>query len=478
LPALTPTMQSSGKLLTVFLICFLLSATNLNAQDDSRSPEVDLSVTSSVYGSTGANLPFWFHSNVDGKVDPNGTNFLNEVRFSSRLLKNDNFSIAAGGNLAARLSPENSLHFSELYAKAQLGGFVLSIGKFPQPIGLNNHDLSVGSMTVSRNATPLPKISLSTPEFLDAPLTNGFLEYKVLYSHGWFNEERYVDDVKLHQKYLYLRFNIGRFSATGGLVHNSMWGGTHPTIGELPQGFSDYLRVITGRSAAEGGPGGEVANVLGNSVASYDFAATYRFDSFTASLTRLFYLEDKVSTRFRSPWDGVWGLNLTFEDDESLLNALTYEHINTKQQDAKSFEARGRRDDYNHFLYESGWSYQQRAIGLPLVLFDSDIGEFSNNIIVGHHLGFRGRLSGELVYKTILTYTRNYGRNGRTIPREDFPLAPLRTDQYSLCLSLRHSLQNIENLSVGLAAAADFGELYEDRVGLMVSVRWGNAFGL
>lgn len=469
-------MNEIVKIPPLFLIVLFLLPLCAQAQEADRPRTFYLYAGSSVYGSTGINLPFWFHSNVDGRVDPSGTNLLNEVGYRANLFRSGIFSISSGGNLAARLSPQNSLHFSKLYVDAELGGFRLSAGKFPQPIGLNNHRLSVGSPLVSRNATPIPKVSLSTPEFLDAPFGNGVLEYKAMFSHGWLNESRYVDGVMMHQKYLYIQLNFGRFLATGGFVHNAMWGGTHPTMGRFPQGFSDYLRVITGRAAAAGGPGGEVSNVLGNSVAAYDFAATYEFETVTASLTRMFYLEDKVSTRFRSPWDGVWGLNLHFDEPEAVVGELTYEHFNTKTQDAKLSEAPGRRDYYNHFLFESGWSYHQRALGLPLALYDSQQQMFTNNMIVGHHLGVKGQISAGLGYKAFLTYSRNYGRNGETLPKEDYQLAPLRTDQYSFYLSLRHSLASIENISVGVAAGADFGELYEERVGLMLNVRWGRSF--
>lgn len=469
-------MYAFEKVLSVLLIGLFSIPITLFGQMDEQPGTIHFYAGSSVYGGTDENLPFWFHSNVDGVVDPSGTNWLNEIGYRAYLYENGDFSISSGTNLVARLSPQNSLHFSELYMDASLGGFRLSAGKISQPIGLNNHELSVGSMMVSRNATPIPGISLTTPNFLDVPFGNGVVEYKALFSHGWFNENRYVDGVKLHQKYLYIRLNFGRLLATGGFIHNAMWGGTHPTQGRFPQSFSDYLRVITGRSAAEGGPGGEVANVLGNSVAAYDFGLTYEFESFTASLTRLFYLEDKVSTRFRSPWDGVWGLNLYFDEPGSPVQALTYEHINTKQQDARSFEAPGRRDYYNHFLFENGWSYHQRSIGLPLMLYDSEVGAFTNNMIVGHHLGLKGMITESLGYKTFFTYSRNYGRNGETLPIDEYRLAPLRTDQYSFYLSFSHSLPGVENINVGLAATGDFGELHEDRIGLMVKVRWGKTF--
>ncbi|WP_245683966.1 capsule assembly Wzi family protein, partial [Rhodohalobacter halophilus] len=246
-----------------------------------------------------------------------------------------------GADLALRVSGNSTAFFPELYLGAEYRAFRLDFGRFNRPIGLNNHNLSIGSMMVSRNAVPIPRIMLSTPEFTDVPWTNDILEFKAMVSHGWFTDERYVDSPYLHQKYLYLKVNATKsLSAVGGIVHNAQWGGTHPTFGRAPQSFSDYLRIVFSRAADpdSNAPPAQITNALGNSVAAYEFALQYEGTGFDLSATRLFYLEDSVSKRFRSPWDGVWGINLEFHDENRLLNALTYEHINTRRQDAKADE--------------------------------------------------------------------------------------------------------------------------------------------
>lgn len=444
---------------------------------DGQPRTLDYHFGSFLYGSsTGSDLPFWFHSNADGKVDPESINFLNEIGFQSEIYNINQFRLSAGANLVVRISEGNSLHFSELFASAEFKGYRLSAGKFIQQIGLNNHELSVGSMMVSRNASPIPKVSIWTPDFLDVPFTKGYVQYKGLFSHGWFRGNRYVDDAYLHQKYLYLRVNLGSFSATGGAIHNSMWGGNHPGFGRLPQSFSDYIRIIFGLPAEEG-PGVDIVNALGNSVAAYEFGAEYRFKGILASVTRLFYLEDRVSTRFRSPWDGVWGLNIYFDNPIKWLHGLTYEHINTKKQDSRSFQALGRADYYNNILYENGWSFHGRVIGIPLILYDQNAqqGMAVNNMIVGHHIGINGHIAANTSYTFFFTYSRNYGRNGTKRPRDGFPLAPLRTDQYSLYLAFAHNLRSLKNLSIILGIGGDFGELYEDAVGLTVGVKWNGS---
>ena len=454
----------------------MISPISLSAQDS----EYGYYFRSSFYGSTQESLPFWFGANVNGKVDQESSNFINELGFKKNIYNASNFRVLTGSNLVFRLSEKESIHFTELYSSVKYHAFQLDIGRFNQPIGLNNHDLSVGSMMVSKNAIPVTKISISNPDFVNIPFSNGILEYKGMYSHGWFTENRFVDDAYLHQKYLYLKINIDKFSGIGGIVHNAMWGGTseNQNVGKLPQSFSDYLRVITGSSADpdSDAPGGEISNALGNSLAAYEFGGSYENEKLRISLTRLFYLEDSVSRRFRSPWDGVWGMNLEFKENSSYVNAVTYEHINTRRQDSRSFQARGRANYYNHFVYRSGWSNYNRVVGIPLITYDSDIGRIDNNILVGHHIGINGTLSQNLAYLVFGTYSRNYGVVGGKVPPETVDFPSRREDQFSFLFKLDYEIPNLKGFQTNLSLASDFGEFYEDRFGVMLGVTWDGKF--
>ncbi|MFH5831628.1 capsule assembly Wzi family protein [Halalkalibaculum sp. DA384] len=464
---------------SVFAIVFGICVTT-HAQETINKDDFRIGLRSSVYTATEGELPFWFYSGMDGMVDPGSTNFLNEISFGHTIFQNDKSSFNAGGHALLRWSGESAILFPQLYLSGRAFGLKLDIGRFPQPIGLNNHALSVGSMMVSRNATPLPKISISTPEFRNVPFAGGYLQYKGMFSHGWFEKDRHVERPYLHQKYLYLRVNVGPLSGTGGIIHNAQWGGVDPDRGQLPQSFGDYIRLVAGRGADEdsNAPGGEKSNVIGNSVAAYEFGLLYRHESYRLHLTRLFYLEDKVSTRFRSPWDGVWGINLEFEDQNRWLNALTYEHVNTKNQDAKSWELIGRRDYYDNFVYGSGWTYENRTLGIPLILFDGTT--ITNNVLVGHHLGMGGAFwDRRLSWRSLLTWSRNYGvqddwieQGGDSIPNDRPDITPrdqFRREQYSLMMEFRYAL---EGLDILLKLGADAGEQYSDNLGLMLGINW------
>lgn len=458
--------------LFAILSAFFLVPGLLTAQ----APDFNIEASTSFYGGSGGTLPFWLHTNREGKIDSSSTNWINEIGLKTKLYEYSDFSMTLGGNLVGRVSKNSTAFFSELYLNVNFAGYRLSVGRFPDPIGLNNHDLSVGSMMVSRNATPIPKISISTPEFLDLPFTNGVLQYRGMFSHGWLEEDRFVSDALLHQKYLYLKINIGDFSAVGGAVHNVMWGGRHPEFGQLPQTLGDFIRVAIGKSASETSNASlpDIENVIGNSIAAYEFGVKIDKTRFKILLTRLFYLEDKVSTRFRSPWDGVWGINWFYKKKNSLLNRLIYEHINTKQQDAKDEDAIGRSNYYNNNTYESGWTYYNRILGISLfnLRLKSNIDKISTNIIIGHHFGINGAINKQLDYKLLLTYSRNYGINPDRLMKEEINFNNRRIDKYSFLIDLQYEFPTIEKISVLFSVAGDKRGFYKNNIGLIVGFIW------
>lgn len=443
---------------------------------DSRAQDSGYEIRSGFYTATETQLPFWFYSNVKGKVDPRHTNFLNEFLFQTPLYTSEELTVRASGNAVIRISGDHTVFFPDLSLRATAFGLRLDAGRFSQPIGLNNHELSVGSMMFGNHHTPVPKISVSTSSFADIPFTRGHIQFSGMFSHGWFETNRHISDPFLHQKYFYLRVNAGPLSGTGGVIHNAMWGGRDPRYGRLPQSFGDYLRVISGLGAAEQSnlPEGEIWNVIGNSVAGYEFDLLYKNDAFNISINRLFYLEDKVSTRFRSPWDGVWTADVSLNQKDGLLSAFTYQHFNTKQQDSRPDQLIGRQSYYNHYFYLSGWSYENKVLGIPTIIYDEEIERVVDNIMVGHHTGFKGKIMENVDYKMLFTYARHYGTvTDRTQNDGDIiPLKELRRDQYSWLLVLDYNVQKTKELQFNLKLGSDFGEFFEDNLGLMLGVTW------
>jgi hypothetical protein len=368
-----------------------------------------------------------------------------------------------------------------LYGKAQYRGVRLSVGRFSETIGLNGGPLSMGSMMMSRNAPPLPKVKLFAPDFLDVPLTAGHLQIRGRWSDGQLGANRSVERPLLHQKSFYLRVNVADVSAIGGVVQNTIWGGT-----EQSQEFRDYLNVFVGsQEGTENDP-----NRVGNSIAAYDFALRYLLDGWRLQASRLFYLEDTVSTRFRSPWDGMWGLRLRRAGGDGWIDGVLYQHMNTIQQDAVPGAPPGRAGYYTHFLYRSGWTYQGAVLGNPLIVFDNEQNLAVNNMIIAHHLGVNGTATERLRYAVRLTYSRNYGVCADQIVRgtcrvtstqpappnqEVRPRGELRKDRYSILGEVRYRPSGVPGLQLVGSVAADAGAFRGGHWGLAVGVRWNGS---
>jgi hypothetical protein len=457
---------------------------------EAQSQQIRYGAEASVYGS-GDDLPFWFYSNADGKIDPSSSNLINQFysyytyRDTSRSLQ-----LSTGFDLSTRFASNNALFFRQLFASVNYHWVSASAGRFYDPIGLNDHDLSMGSTMVSRNATPVPKVRLGTDGFVNLPWTDGHLQLSGMLSHGWLEGERYISNPYLHQKFLYLKYQHKRFDITAGAVHNVVWGGTHPGFSDdgseafkLPSSFSDYLDVLVGQSASEDGdniPDNEITNTVGNSVAAYEAKLGINFEHFRFKLYRQFYLEDKVALAFRSPWDGMWGAGVEFDNPEGVITEVLWEHMNTKRQNAWEGTSLGRSNYYNNGVYRSGWTYEGRVMGNPLIIngpaggFDGGNYPISNNIIVAHHLGIKGKPLDRLTYKAFFTYSRNYGTSVDQGEEQPYTsLDQLRRDQYSSLLQLNYLIAPQYGLSLQSALAFDIGELYDDnRWGFQIGVRW------
>lgn len=463
---------------------FFASSSIHPAHAQTRS--LDYRVFSTVHGAGGGTVPFWHYANTRGQVRPgSSTNWVSGAGIALPFRGGEGLDVSLGGEVVGRVSDRtNTLHFLQLYGKVQYRGLRLSVGRFPETVGATQPALSSGAMLVSRNAPPVPKLKLSTPSYLDVPLTGGHVQVRGRWSDGRLSSERTIEGALLHQKTFYLKVNVGPLAASGGLVQNTTWGGK----GQSHE-LSDYLNVFVGNQArTERDP-----NRVGNTIAAYDFALQYTLNDWQLRASRLFYLEDTVSLRFRSPWDGMWGLSLRRTEGDGWVDGVLYEHVNTIQQDALPGAPRGRASYYNHFIYESGWTYEGTVLGNPLLVFSPEQNQVVNNMIIAHHLGIRGTPTPRLGYTARLTYSRNYGVcedqiitgtcdivASEPVPpnQEVRPRGELREDQYSVFGEVRYCLSEAPGLQLVASTAVDAGEFYGDRWGVRVGLRWSGSISV
>lgn len=432
---------------------------------------------------TAGELPFWMHSNRYGEPDRYSANALINLFGNWGHTFGSGITLSAGGDLLFRGSGDSAVRFQQGYVEAGYGGFLLTAGRKIETFGFVHPDLSMGTVDLSRNARPMPKISLSTDGFQPVPGTGGTLSFDASLAHGWMEdtEHRFVDGVLLHQKHLYLRLweDDARFSPRIGLTHFAQWGGESPVRGGSDVNFRTFMDVFLSRASdsREMIGGGELENRFQNHFGAYDVALWFNIGGNRMSVSRQFILEDTPNAKFVAPWDGMWSVWLdrtAARHERPVIQAVLYEFIYTL--DGLTREPRnhdmGHVNYYNHSTYNGGWTYGGRSLGNPLFVGDRDHYGVVNNQLIGHHLGMKGH-AGAADWRLFATYSRNYGAS-RARSKDDIVWVDQMTgrkDQWSFMLELSTG-RLIPDLETAATFALDLGDVHPRQAGVMMSVKW------
>jgi hypothetical protein len=162
----------------------------------------------SVFGAAASteSLPFWLDANQFGKFDREGATL--RMRLAARRSfpeTRDGLDYSVGLDVLGRASRNSTFHAQELYGQLRYGRLKATAGWKKRTIGRVDTARSLGGITLSKNATPLPKPSVSTTGYVPVPGTNNVLGVNLYMDHGWMEEERFVSNALLHEKYGYLR---------------------------------------------------------------------------------------------------------------------------------------------------------------------------------------------------------------------------------------------------------------------------------
>ena len=437
--------------------------------------------------STGERLPFWLSANRYGTVDPASANAGLRLGVHRPFTDDSGFDYAVGAEVLGRASQNGTVTLHQLYGRLRYGGVQLTVGRREQMRGRVDTSLSVGSTTWSRNAPPLPKISVSSDGYVPVPGIGNTLALKSSLAHGWFEGDRFTRGALLHEKSLYFRIRPSDWPVTAhaGIVHHAMRGGTNPLRGPQEVSLRQWANVALGLNifTRPTQTDEESDRIDANHVAMYDFGLDVNLGAWKARAYRQFYIEDSPGLWFRNVWDGLWGISLRW-DDSALVNGVLWEHLRTTRQGSRPDlgEYRGADSYYNHFKYKGGWTYQGRTLGVPLLTPASEtpglansLPGIGNNIVVAHHLGVEGNLGAGLSYRMLGTYSRNYGANRVCARPNCKPLMRSfsdRRDQWSFLVEVRGRVPPVDRLSYSAAVAVDTGEFYDRRIGVRVGLTW------
>lgn len=189
--------------------------------------------------------------------------------------------------------------------------------------------------------------------------------------------------------------------------------------------------------------------------------------------------EDGSGKAYRNIKDGLFGISIHSKDKNRFISGFVYEFLNTTDQsgrinetdsvkpDGYRYELGGNDNYFNNGVYIKGWTFQDMMIGNPLItspaIMHGDRYDYNrNNRVMAHHLGFEGAV-GAVNYKLLYTYSLNYGTNF-------FPISPEQS-QHSVIMKAVITDKLPWKLTLSCSLGADFGKLYGDNFGIMLSIK-------
>lgn len=444
--------------------------------------------------------PFWFQANRSGIYSRGGNQFLTRLQAHRKSELSDRFDILYGADLIARPGRNSTLSFNQGYFKAHVFGLEFAAGRFHNISPISNADLSLGSLGISGNATPIPQLKIGLNKWQPLPFFDNFVEISGHISHGWLGSRRYTEDVLLHEKVFHAKFGgDGSFNMYGGLAHYAKWGGNnHPSGRDVPTRFRDFFAVFFSLEGDEDTPGPEQAHALGDHLGAWDFGFQLELNDYEIHAYRQFPYEDYSNLFFKSYMDALTGISVQIPDYVKFpANQILYEFLYTKFQ-AGPREARENPDDgqgpyrynenyYNHYFYRTGWVYQMRTIGNPLFTPSPENLGILNNRIIAHHIGIISAFSqSKLTGKA--TFSRNYGKRcdnrvpdigegelfGIECINEVETVRERSIDQWSFYLGIDTPVPFLSrnDFIVRIQVAYDNGRLAGDQVGTLFGIKW------
>ena len=488
---------------SIVTIFFIFAISNLFAQNNEIKREINYTAEIGTIISSNGETPFWLSANQYGIVPNQSPIFTLRGSVSSdykkAVTKEDQYRLSKfdwgyGLNLVGNVGKENQFLIPEAYLKAKYGAFEIYAGRRKEIFGLVDTTLSSGSYIWSGNALPMPKIQISTPNFIPLGFTKGFLSFKGNYAHGWFENSR--TDVKnfyLHQKSLY--FKLGKpdwkFHFYGGFNHQVQWGGEllYPDPknqsainGQVGSSFNDYINVVTGRSLATVGDttkngGNDAFNRSGNHLGTLDFGFKIHTDNFSVLCYRQNIYEDGSLAYLSNITDGLNGLSMNIKKTSEAnirLQKIVIEYLNTTSQggitgsDNTNSRLRGEDSYFNNSIYRDGWSYNQTSLGTAFISNVLDITNatnlfFSNNRVKAFYLSLQSSVKQNTLLNLTLSLSKNDGSYMTPFK--------LTLNQFSSRLNVLLPLKSKSGLSVSSSIFFDKGELYKENYGIYIGFK-------
>lgn len=461
----------------LFLMLLLYVAT----QTGSFSQDSTLHYSAEIKGALASSqTPNLLHTNTYGVIPTNGSFALAQASLH-KLYNRHNprfFQWSAGAELVARASKSPSVFFTDLFLAAKAGPVEFSIGQRKEFYGLGDSLLTTGSVAISSNARPYPKIQISTPHFVNIIPGNDIIAFKFSYSDGLlgpaksiYGNATIVPEAYLHHKSIYLK--LGKKSHIlnlfAGFNHQAMWGGEDKIFSGGLKRSEAYRYVVLGKPWA--------ASRVGNHFGTIDVGMQLQGRAWTTFLYRQSIYEDGSIANISNISDGLNGLRFkrtTRRYDGLRLNTILLEYIYTKYQGGNVFDfvtgTFGRDNYFNHYVYSQGWSYKGRTLGTPLIAPQQLIkGELrsspnlftANNRLIAFHAGVDGSVNA-VTFLLKVSHSINSGTYNRPFSHS--------LGQTSLLACIEAPLKFMNKSHLNFSLGTDFGHFYPNNTA--ISIGW------
>ncbi|MCE6990972.1 capsule assembly Wzi family protein [Dyadobacter sp. CY323] len=465
----------------VCLLCFSLCLAFSSYAQDST---VYYNASILVAGATDQ-TPFWARANQNGSVPLNGNYGLADIGLYKVYNPHNPriFQWSGGLQGIGSYGKTGNLFLSDAFAAAKIGVVEILAGQKRMVTGLMDTTLTSGSMSVSGNARPFPRLQISIPNYVPLYITNELVSIKFSYSDGYlgasdvnYGSTPRIPKTYFHQKQLYLNFGnkSQRLNVYAGINHQAMWGGELSTFQLYKlKPTKAYWYTIIGKTVDH--------RKIGNHFGTIDVAGEWKGKNWTWFLYRQNIYETGSLFKVINFSDGLNGFSIKrnrptpkgssyLAFHSFLLEVLgTQNQINNSPLSGLILFEKG--NYYNSYIYRRGWSYFGTGIGTPLLPASgstkSDLprsnAEFSNNNrLWAFHTGITASwLNLKFAFRG--TYSRNSGT---------FVSAYESVKQQgSALLTAEKNLKILKGCSVFSGLSADIGELYPNSYGLQVGFR-------
>lgn len=290
------------------------------------------SITTSFMNSGGDGVPMWLHGRQQGRWDQ-----IEKTQWVNMLQSSFGYKPASDWNLHASLEldyqPFNSkAYFHTAQISAQYKFLSLRLGRHLFDPLHEETNLGSGSYLFGDNYRPLFRVTAGIPNYTPLPFFLKRIEVKGEISHGRLDDHWHEWSHKnelLHEKYAYLRVNLGRVKPYVGISHSAIMGGYYNDGSQIP---IDFWNTFMAKGSEKIG-GGDATNAAGAHMGLYDVGAyltTPNHGDFH------FYYQAPFSDS-SGMWflirniDQIFGFNWTLPQS-SFLNTITLEWISTSHQ--------------------------------------------------------------------------------------------------------------------------------------------------